>query len=125
MSGKLLMFAKLSLQSFIYTLAETFYFPNSTVKEIYKKYQIERILCYHALIDSDSTSMQFIVIPDPSSDYEESKIRNIIFEVIVKTDIYKRFDTSHPFWDNFNARKPKRLGLYKVCTRSVQRRTCR
>ena len=54
MSGKLLMFAKLSLKSFIYTLAETLYSPNSTVKEIYRKYQIERILCYHVLTDTDS-----------------------------------------------------------------------
>ena len=35
----------------------------------------------------------------------------------MKTKIYKRFDTSHPFWEKFNARKPKRqkkLGLYEV-----------
>ena len=31
LSGKLLMFAKLSLISFIYELVETFYFPNETV----------------------------------------------------------------------------------------------
>ena len=50
MSGKLLMFAKLSLKSFIYTLTETLYFPNNIVKEIYKKYQIEKIICYHVLL---------------------------------------------------------------------------
>ena len=117
MSGKLLVFAKLTLKSFVYSLAETLYFPNATVKEIYKKYEIERILCYHVLTDTDSTSIQFIAISDPDSSYEESKMRNILFEVIVKTDIYKRFDTFHSFWDNFNARKPKRqkkLGLYEV-----------
>ena len=32
-SGKMLMFAKLSLMSFIYELVETFYFPNETVKK--------------------------------------------------------------------------------------------
>ena len=37
MSGNLLMFAKLSLKSFIYLLSETFYFPCPTVKAIYKK----------------------------------------------------------------------------------------
>ena len=44
-------------------------------------------------------------------------MRDVLFEVIVKTDIYKRFDTSHPIWDNSNPRKPKRqkkLGLYEV-----------
>ena len=45
--GKLLMFAKLSLRSFIYTLTETLYFPDVTVREIYKKCQIDRILPYH------------------------------------------------------------------------------
>ena len=117
MSGKLLMLAKLSLKSFIYSLVETLYFPNATIKEIYKKYDIERILCYRVLTDTGSTSIQFIAISDPNSSYEESKMRDVLFEVIVKTDIYKRFDTSHPFWDNSNPRKPKRqkkLGLYEV-----------
>ena len=36
MLGKLLMFAKLSLKTFIYSLVETLYFPNSIVKEIIK-----------------------------------------------------------------------------------------
>ena len=107
-SGKLLIFAKLSLKSFRYSLVERLYFRNSVVKEIYKKYQIERILCYHVLTDTDSTSIQFLLISDPNSDYEEFKIRDIIFEIIIKIDIYKRFDTSHTFWDNLNARKPKR-----------------
>ena len=107
MSGKLLMFAKLSLKSFIYTLTETLYFPDVTVREIYKKYQIDRILRYHILTDTDSTSLLFIAIPEASSDFDKSKVRDIIFEVIVKTSIYKRFDSSHPFWDNFKAQRPK------------------
>ena len=115
MSGKLLMFAKLSLKSFMYTLAETLYFPDATVTEIYKKYQIDRIICYHILTDADGTSLLFIVISEASSDFEESKV--IIFEVIVKTVIYKRFDSCHPFWDNFKAQRPntkKQLGLYEI-----------
>ena len=36
MSRKLLMFAKFSLKSLIYTLPETLYFPNEIVKEIYE-----------------------------------------------------------------------------------------
>ena len=42
MSGKSLMFAKLSLKSFIYSLVEIFSFSNEIVQEIYKKYQIEK-----------------------------------------------------------------------------------
>ena len=61
--------------------------------------------------------MQFLVIPDPNSDFPESKIRDVIFGCIVSIDIPKSFDTSHRFWDNFNARKVKRkekLGLYEI-----------
>ena len=79
MSGKLLMFAKLSLKSFIYTLTETLYFPDVTLREIYKKYQIDRVICYHILTDTDRTSLLFIVISESSSDFEESKVRDIIF----------------------------------------------
>ena len=106
MSGKLLMFAKLSLKSFIYSLVELLSFPNQQVKEIFDKYQIERVLCYHNLTDTDSTSLQFAILSDPASDFPECDIRDIIFEVITKTEIFKRFDTSHPFWEKFNAHKP-------------------
>ena len=41
MSRKLLMFAKLSLMSFIYEAIETFCFPDKSVREIFKKYGIE------------------------------------------------------------------------------------
>ena len=112
MSGKLLMFAKLSLKSFIYSLTELFSFPISKVKEIYKKYQIGKIICYHNLTDTDSTALQFLVIFDPNSDFSESKIRDVIFEVIENSDIYRRFDNSHSFWDKFNARKEKRRKNY-------------
>ena len=102
------MFAKLLLKSFIYSLAETFCFLSPIVKSIYQKYQIEKILIYDVLTDTNSTVLQFIIISDPNSDMPETKIRDIFFEVIIATKIYKRFDTSHPFWDNFQARKESR-----------------
>ena len=47
MSGRLLMFAKLSLKSFIYSLVELLYFlqENQVIAEIYEKYKIEIIFC--------------------------------------------------------------------------------
>ena len=114
MSGKLLMFAKLSLKSFIYLLTEILSFPDEDVKKIYDKYMIEQIICYHILTDTDSTSLQFEITSDPSNNIPETRVRDVIFEVIVSTKIYNRFDTSQSFWDNFDARKPKRqkkLGL--------------
>ena len=102
------MFTKLSHKSFIYSLAESFCFPSPEEKEIYKKYQIEKVQMHHVLIDKDSISLQFIIVSDPNSDIPEPKFRDIIFEVIVSTKICKRFGTSHPFWDNFQARKESR-----------------
>ena len=69
MSGKLLMFAKLLLKSFIYSLVELLHFPeeNPIVASIYEKYHIEQIFCYQVLTDIDSTSIQFIIVSDPAS----------------------------------------------------------
>ena len=57
MLGKLLMFAKL----FYFSLAELLMFPegNEVVQKIYDKYLIEKILVYHILTDTESTSFQF------------------------------------------------------------------
>ena len=40
LSGKILIFAKLSLMSFMYEMLETFSFPDKKVWEIFKKYEI-------------------------------------------------------------------------------------
>ena len=68
MSGKLLMFAKLSLKSFIHSLVELLSFPeeNPIVAKIYDKYNIEQVLCYQVLTDTDSISLQFIIVSDPT-----------------------------------------------------------
>ena len=119
MSGKLLMFAKLSLKSFIYSLVELLHFPeeNPIVAAIYEKYKIDEIRCYQILTDTDSTSIQFIVISDPSSTYQECDVRDILFEIFSKTEIRERFDKSNEFWKKFSVHFPeneKVLGLYEV-----------
>ena len=103
MAGKLLMFTKLSLKSFVCEIIETYCFPNEKTKQIFKKYQIEKVEIYHILTDTDSTSLKSIFISGLESDIPESKYREIILEFV--TDIYKRFDSSHPFWEIFDARK--------------------
>ena len=119
MSHKLLMFAKLSLKSLIYSLVELLHFPeeNPMVASIYKKYQIEQILWYQVLTDTDSTSIQFIIVSDPESSYLECDVRDILFEIFSKTEISKRLDKSDKFWRQFNCHCPqneKVLGLYEV-----------
>ena len=75
--GELLMLAKLSPKSFIYSLIETLSFPNELVQEIYKMYQIEKILCYHILTDTDSNSLQFVNISDPANTFQ-----NVTLEIL-------------------------------------------
>ena len=79
MSGKLLMFAKLSLKSFIYDLIETFCFPQKQLADLYKKYLIEKVEIFYILTDTDSTALEFIFISDLSIDVPEDKFRDIIF----------------------------------------------
>ena len=119
MSGKPLMFAKLSLKSFVYSLVELLHFPeeNPPVASIYGKYKIKEIQCYQILTDTDSTSIQFFIVSDPSSMYPECDVRDILFEIFSKSKISKRFDKSNEFWRQFNVFSPeeqKVLGLYEV-----------
>ena len=119
MSGKLLMFAKLSIKSFIYSLAELLSFPeeNQLVEKIYDKYLIERILVYHILTDTDSTSLQFIVTSSLQSTFTEEQVRNVLFEIFSENEIRERFDKSDKFWELFGLCRPeneKVLGLYEV-----------
>ena len=117
LSGKMLMFAELLLMSFIYEVLETFCFPDEKVQAIFKKYGIKLVNIYHILTDTDSTSLKFLFIFDPNSETPKNKFREIIFEVITTSKIYKRFDSSHEFWDNFSARKEhkrKKLGYYEI-----------
>ena len=53
--GKMLMFAKHSLKSFVYDMIDVFCFPNEEIREIYDYYQIEKCFLYQNLTDTDST----------------------------------------------------------------------
>ena len=78
---------------------------------------IEKVYVYHILAGTDSTALQFIFISDPNSNLPEEKYGDVIFEVIITTKIYKRFDSSHKFWDIFGFRKEnrrKKLGYYEI-----------
>ena len=73
MTGKLIMFAKLSLKSFIYELTETMG-KDENVSNIYKKCNIEKIDVFHILTDTDSTSLKFIFICDPNCDAPDNNL---------------------------------------------------
>ena len=115
--GKMLMFAKLSLKSFVYDMIDVFCYPNENIKEIYRKYQIEKCFQYQNLTDTDSTLLFFLFICGIDSFIAESETRKIIFEVMKKSKIAQRLDVSDIFWEQFDLhdKKTKKvMGLYEV-----------
>ena len=46
MNGNMLMFCKISIQSFVYDLIDAFMYPNDEVSKIYDKYEIQRCFLY-------------------------------------------------------------------------------
>ena len=93
-SEKLLMFAKLSIKSFICNITETFCFPTKEIEDLYDKYFIEKAEILHILTNTDSTALQFIFISNPNSYLPEEIFRDVISEVIIMSKIYKIFDSS-------------------------------
>ena len=115
--GKMLMFAKLSIKSFVYDLIDVFCFPDEKIKEIYEKYQIEKCYLYQNLTDTDSTSLFFVFICALESVLPESEARNVIFECMINSEVLQRLDTSHDFWKKYNVQdkaKKKEMGLFEI-----------
>ena len=69
LSGKMLMFAKVSIKSFVNDLIDVFMFPDQTTKSIYQKYKVKKCYLYQNLIDTDSTSILFVFICDLNMKY--------------------------------------------------------
>ena len=70
MSGKSLMFTKLSLKSFIYESNQIMCFPDEVFLNIYKKYDIEKDEVFHILTNTDSTALKLIFICDRNNNLE-------------------------------------------------------
>ena len=115
--GKMLMFAKLSIKSFVYDIIDVFCFPDETIREIYNKYQIEKCYLYQNLTDTDSTSVFFVFICELESVLPESEARKVIFECMINSELLKRLDVSDDFWRKFNVQdktKKKEMGLFEI-----------
>ena len=113
----MLMFAKLSIKSFIYDMIDVFCFLNETIKEIYHQHQIQKCFLYQNLTDIDSTSLFFVFICNLESTIPESEARKIIFECMIKSKIFERLDISHDFWKEYNVQdksKKKVMGLFEI-----------
>ena len=117
LSGKMLMFAKVSIKSFVYDIIDVFMFPDETTKSIYEKHKIKKCYVYQNLTDTDGTSILFVFICNMNSVVDEITARNIIFEVMATSKILKRLDLSDGFWAEFdvqNKKLKKQVGLFEV-----------
>ena len=113
----MLMFAKISLKSFVYDMIDVFYFPDNEIQQIYDYYQIEKRFLYENLTDTDSTSLFFTFICKVECFVAESEARNIIFQCLKKSKILKRLDLSDDFWkkiDVYDHSIKKQMGLYEI-----------
>ena len=117
LSGKMLMFAKVSIKSFVCDMIDVFMFPDEKVQEIYKKYNIEKCYLYQCLTDTDSTSLNVIFLCDMNCKVSEECSRKILFEVMTQSKTLNRLDLSHDFWGQFNVQNKKlkkQVGLFDV-----------
>ena len=115
--GKMLMFAKLSIKSFVYDMIDVFCFPNKDIQLIYDFYQIEKCFLYQNLTDTDSTSLLFVFICNLESTLPESQARKVIFECMKQSKILDRLDVSDKYWEQFNvynANTKKQMGLFEI-----------
>ena len=105
--GKMLMFSKMSIKSFVYDLIDIFSYPDKEVKEIYAKHNILKCFIYLILTDTDSCSIQFLFLARLSSQISEVNARKLIFEILLlkKGD---RLDTSDEFYEQFFCRNEKK-----------------
>ena len=105
--GKMLMFVKLLLKSFVYDLIDLFCFPDEKIREIYNSYQIEKCFLYQNLTDTDATSLFFNFICKRDCSVPESEARKIIFECRKNSQFAQKLDVSYVFWEQFDMRKSK------------------
>ena len=86
MKGKMLMFSKTSLCSFVYDIIDVLYFPHEDkrFKNIYEKYNIQKCFVYQNLTNTDSTSLFFIFICNLNSQLNKQDRRKFIFEVLTQ-----------------------------------------
>ena len=116
MKGKMLVFTKISLRSFVYDIIDVFCFPDDELKEVYNRHDIIKVFIYLILTDKDSCSLQFTFINKHTSSITENKARDLIFKILLQK-LGDRLDTSHEFFDKFFCRDEstkKKVGLYEV-----------
>ena len=74
-------------------------FPDQDIKKNDENNEIEKCFLFQNLIETDSTSVFFILLQIFMSN--RWRRRDVIFDVLIKSKILERFDLSDDFWDRF------------------------
>ena len=107
MNCKMLMFAKVSLISFVYDVIDVFAFPNEHVKGIVAKNDIMKCHLYLTLTDTESASIFFVFVCKIHSLNTEVRGRELIFQILIDSKLLERLDPSDEFWLQFHVKNPK------------------
>ena len=102
LNGKMLLFSKVSIKSFVYDLIDVFMFLTDEIKIIYQKYKVNHCYLDQNLTDTDSTSIFFVFICDLKCNVRHDEARSIIFEVMLKNKVFDRLDLSTEYYNKFN-----------------------
>ena len=113
-AAKLLINAKIFLASFLYDCVDTFCFPNEKTQAIYARHKTIKVLPYLLMTDTDSRSLEFIIIAEDSCDSREREMRDILLKMFLDNDTHKRLDLCNEFLEQFDQRNlavRKQVGL--------------
>ena len=112
-----MIFAKISLKSFVYDMIDVFCFPTEEIKMVCDKHDVIKCHLYLNLANTNSCSLFLNFICKKECNVKENDSRNLIFEVPKQSEIAERLDVSDPFWSQFkisdeSVEKP--MGLYET-----------
>ena len=119
MKGKMLMFTKASIISFVYDMIDVFCFPedNSKVQTIYDKHKIEKCFLYQQFNRHRQYIFTLCLYFNLNCQLNEKDSRNVTFEIMINSKIFTRLDLPNEFWSQFNVRDTsteKQVGLYEI-----------
>ena len=101
LNEKMLMFSKISVKSFVYDLIDVFMFPNEEIQKLYNKHKINKCYLDQNLTDTNSSSMFFVFVCNLQCNLKENEVKDLIFEIILKSKLFDRIDLSADYFEKF------------------------
>ena len=79
-------------------------FPNEEIQKIYNKHKIDKCYLDQNVTDIDSSSMFFVFICDLQRNLKENEVKDLIFEIILKSKLFDRSIYQQIILKNFNVK---------------------